>query len=226
LTHKYKLFIFDLDGTLVNTEGLYVKSLQRACEERDFLLNDRDATKIIYGKAWSSVFADLEKIKPQLFKSCQDIQESAAIYFDSMIKSEELEIKPSVNLLKDLAKDNDVCIVSGSSRSHIAHFIKELGITKQVKFFVGSEDYQQGKPKPECFLQAAQLAGVTPDECLVFEDSTAGVSAAKAAHMDCTALKSPENPQDLSSADTILNCLSQFNFDALNKTMYNKVQLT
>ena len=60
-----------------------------------------------------------------------------------------------MSLLKELAQDNPVCIVSGSSRQHIAHFIDKLEIKNEVNFYLGNEDYKIGKPHPECYLKAA-----------------------------------------------------------------------
>jgi beta-phosphoglucomutase len=223
LKNNFKLYIFDLDGTLVNTEGLYVKSLQSACKDRDTYLKFDIANKLIYGKAWSSIFTDLNKINPGLFNSCDELQKCCSKYFEEMLESEDLEIKPSVDLLKKLAQDNPVCIVSGSSRSHIAHFVKELNLSKYIQFYLGNEDYLNGKPDPECFLKAAETVSVSPEDCLVFEDSTAGVQAAKNAGMHCIGFKSSENPQNISLADQTLDCLGKFSLEYyLNKKLqYN-----
>lgn len=212
---KYKLIIFDLDGTLVDTEGLYVRSLENACAERDFVLDHETATNFIYGKAWNSTFKDLNILRPGLFENSEDLQNDCSIYFNRMIESEDLAIKESVSLLRELAADKALCIVSGSSRGHIAHFIDTLEIKEEVKFYLGNEDYQAGKPEPECFLKAAMQGGAEAHECLVFEDSFAGVSAAKRAGMSCVGLKRPGNPQDISHADITLSCLSQFSFQHL-----------
>ena len=210
MKNPYKLFIFDLDGTLVNTEELYVKSLQKACFKKQFPLDDETAVKLIYGKAWSSTYSDLIKLGCDIFESCEDLQKECSVYFDQLIKIENPAIQPSVELLKNLARNNRVCIVSGSSIKHIAHFIEDLGLSTFVEFFLGNENYLNGKPDPECFLLAAETAAVHASECLVFEDSFAGVTAAKNAGMDCVGFKSSENPQDISHADIVLSCLSHF----------------
>ncbi|MCH2207401.1 MAG: HAD family phosphatase [Lentisphaerales bacterium] len=212
MKHNFKLFIFDMDGTLVDTEGLYVQSLIAACLDRDFELEQEAANMMIYGKAWSSIYADMELLNPGLFKSEDDVKLSSSVHFDNLLKDRDPAIKPSVKLLKELATENKVCIVSGSSREHIAHFIDLLDIADDVDFYIGSEDYSQGKPDPQCFLQAAAKVGVHPEECLVFEDSNAGVTAAKNAGMYCVGFKCKENPQDISHTDLLLSCLSQFSF--------------
>ncbi len=206
-----------MDGTLVDTEGLYVQSLQAACKDRHIILGAAEANKIIYGKAWSSSYADIDRIYPGLFKSCEDLQQSCAGYFEGMLINANIAIQPSVDLLKELSVGTMICIVSGSSRNHIDHFVKELNIADQVQFYLGNEDYTNGKPHPECFLKAAEIAGAETHECLVFEDSYAGVSAAKNAGMKCIGFKNDQNPQDISHSDLLVKCLSHFSFRALNE---------
>ena len=201
-----------MDGTLVDTEGLYVQSLIIACKERDFELDEEAASLMIYGKAWSSIYADIELFQPGLFHSESDVQSACCMHFDHLLKDSNPAIKPSVDLLKCLAQENQVCIVSGSSREHIAHFVDLLGISEDVDFYLGSEDYENGKPDPECFLKAAAKVGAAPEECLIFEDSHAGVTAAKNAGIYCVGYKCEANPQDISHTDLLLSCLSQFSF--------------
>ncbi len=87
-----------------------------------------------------------------------------------------------------------------------------------VRFVLGAEDYAPGKPSPAGFLEGARRLGVPPQECLVFEDSAAGIAAARAAGMRCVALDRPgAYPQDLSAADWVLSDLAQFSVDALQK---------
>jgi sugar-phosphatase len=89
--------------------------------------------------------------------------------------------------------------------------IDDLQIGDCVAAFVGCEDVPVGKPDPAPFLLGAERLGVPAPACLVFEDSAAGVRAAKAAGMRCVAL-SRENArgQDLSAADLVLPTLAAF----------------
>jgi len=104
-----------------------------------------------------------------------------------------------------------VAIVSGSTRRQVAAAIELMAIEDHLQFYLGSEDYPYGKPDPSCFLLAARRLGVAPDRCLVFEDSTAGVRAAKAAGMRCIALYRPgHHAQNLTGADEVLTDLADF----------------
>jgi len=126
----------------------------------------------------------------------------------------DVQIAGSVKLLVRLAAEHPVAIVSGSPREDIADSIALMGIGPFVHFFLGAEDYHPGKPDPACFLLAAQRMQVDPSACLVFEDSAAGVRAAKAAGMSCVALARPDAPrQDVATADLVLDDLGKFDLD-------------
>ena len=89
-----------------------------------------------------------------------------------------------------------------------------MGVEDVVRLFLGTEDYAEGKPDPACFLLAARMLAVPPESCLVFEDSAAGVIAAKAATMTCVALQRPGRPaQDVSLADEVLSDLADFRLE-------------
>ena len=114
-------------------------------------------------------------------------------------------------MLKKLAESYPVAIVSGSPRRDIEEGIQSMEIEPYIEFYLGSEDYYPGKPDPACYLTAAARFSLPPQKCLVFEDSYAGVRAAKSAGMYCIGLRRPGAPyQDLRSADRILQDLSEF----------------
>ena len=116
--------------------------------------------------------------------------------------------------MRHLARDYPIAIVSGSAREDIARNIAMLGITEQVRFFISYEDCSPGKPHPGGYLLAAARLGVPPAACVVFEDSTAGVAAARAAGMHCVALRHRDRPpQELSGrpvVDDLRECPSAY----------------
>ena len=212
---KFKLIIFDLDGTLVDTEDLHVASLISAARERGCDLSRDTGNDYIIGKAWDRSYREIQRDHPDLFHSSQALQEACGPHFDELVASGNVAIPESVTLLEELGAEMPVCIVSGSSRAEVAHFVEFLQISKTLAFYLGNDDYHLGKPDPGCFLEAARIVGVKPQECLVFEDSFAGVAAAKHAEMTCVALAREPNAQDVSQADLTLTSLADFSFQRL-----------
>lgn len=79
-------------------------------------------------------------------------------------------------------------IVTGAQRAEVEFVLARSGVNECFEVLVTEEDVECGKPHPEGFLRGAELMGVAPHEVLVFEDSVAGIRAAKAAGMRCVAV--------------------------------------
>ncbi len=112
-------------------------------------------------------------------------------------------------LLKKLSQNNfPLAIASSSSRGLIDILTKKADLRKYFSIFVSGDDVQNGKPDPDIFLHTASLLGILPSECIVVEDSSNGVRAAKAAKMKCIGFKNPNSGnQDLSMADMTVSSI-------------------
>jgi len=206
-----KAYLFDLDGTLQDTETLYVEAWQRAYQDTGCEVSREDACAMVYGRAKDEVYESFRARFPGAYPDPRSLEEPLARHFDALRQTREIRIHGSIALLERLAAGFPVAVVSGNARRDIEEAVAALGIADKLSFFLGCEDYAPGKPDPACFLLAARRLGLDPGECLVFEDSSAGVRAAKAAGMTCIALRRPDSPpQDLSAADRILDDLAGF----------------
>ena len=210
-----KAFIFDLDGTLLNSDILWCKAMQQLMSNRGLSVTESYACELVYGRAWRDVFSRLHRDYPSIIEDPLALEQESQRYYDKLHATVDIRIHSSIELLKRLAQHYPVAIVSGSTRRQIATAIALMEIQGQLQFYLGSEDYPRGKPDPSGFLLASRHFGVEPEQCLVFEDSSAGVRAAKAAHMRCVALcRKGLPPQDVSMADEILTDLSDFNISS------------
>lgn len=215
-------FIFDMDGTLMDSDILWVKATQQYLENNNCNIAESETMEIVYGKSWRSVHASITKRFPQLDISIESMDRSIYPLFLELRDSADIRIVESVNLLKQLSKDYPTCIVSGASRRDIKECVTMIEADDILSFYLGSEDYMHGKPHPDCFLLAAKKLNLDPSECLVFEDSTAGVHAAKDAGMYCVALARKHSPrQDVSRADMILDNLSKFDLTIVESELQN-----
>ena len=202
--------LFDMDGTLVDSECLYGTALRHSMVSLGVELDEAHALQLVYGRAWSSIYDDLLKLFPKLEPDEETLDGMVLNHFHR-IQTEnpgDFIIEGSRKLLLELAEQIPVAVVSGSTRQHLAGFVETLGIGESLSAVIGSEDYEQGKPSPQPFLTAARQLNVHPNRCVAFEDSCAGVLSAKAAGMFCVALKRPGAvEQDVSPADHILSDL-------------------
>ncbi len=212
-----KGYIFDLDGTLLDSEILWVEAVEDFIREHDPSVTREYATAIVYGRSWRDIYEEICRRLENLDMSIRDMQVALRPYFDRLSQTRDIRILGSVELLRTLSRDYPVCIVSGSPRDEIHDGVELMGIGDHLAFYLGAEDYSPGKPHPACFLMAAEKLGLSSAECLVFEDSAAGVLAAKRAGMACVGLSREDRPsQDLSPADLVLGDLGDFKVDMLS----------
>ena len=204
-------YIFDLDGTLLDTELVWFEATLDYLIAQGHPISRESAMKIVYGRSWLDVYADIVTAFPDLDIGLENMQRDMAEYFYRRRDQADVLIHGSVELLKRLSQSTPCCIVSGSPREHIAEAIKIMDAAADITFYLGATDYPFGKPDPSGFLTAAARLGVSPPDCVVFEDSSVGIAAAKAAGMKAVALCQPFHPrQDIESADLILTDLSTF----------------
>ena len=214
---KIAAYIFDLDGTLLDTEIVWTNVTLDYLQGKGYPVTKEEITPIVYGRSWTDVYADIVEKFPELDMGLQKMQDEMAQVFYRHRDVTDVKIPGSVELLKSLSKEHPCCIVSGSPREHIAEAIEIMGVGECLEFYLGASDYPFGKPHPSGFLLAAERMGAVPNQCVVFEDSRVGITAAKAAGMKAVALALPLHPkQDVSLADIVLSDLSEFSPDMFN----------
>jgi HAD superfamily hydrolase (TIGR01509 family) len=213
-TPEIRAIFFDLDGTLLDSEVLYVEAVQIAMTRKGEYLSHQKSLDLVYGRGWKDIYADIQTHFPGSYPNIVEMEEVVREIFLELQKSRDIRIDGSLELLHKLAAHFPVAVVSGSPRHDVARGIEALEIKSELQFFLGAEDYYPGKPHPTCYMTAAARLGVLPDTCLVFEDSAAGVVSAKAAGMFCVALQREGKPlQDVSQADLVLGDLGSFQLD-------------
>lgn len=211
-------YIFDLDGTLLDTEGLWVEATKAFLHDNRVDLSATDAITLVYGRSWADIHKEIVAMIPSLAHlDAEKMGDAMRPYFLKHRDSGDVRIISSINCLKHLAKSYPTAIVSGSPRADIEAGLRLMKIGSEIEFYLGSEDYTPGKPSPACYLLAAQMLGVDPRHCVVFEDSAAGIGAAKAAGMQCVALQRKGMPtQEARHADLVLQDLATFEPGLLN----------
>ncbi len=211
---RFEAAIFDLDGTLMDSEVIWVEATERYLNDRGHVISHDEAMSIVYGRSWRDVYESIVGRFQELDETIEEMEESLRVYMLEMRDSREVIIDGSVALLSRLSEEMPVCIVSGSPRLDLEAAVDLMGVRDQLSFSVAAEDYIYGKPDPTCFLMAAQRLELDPEKCVVFEDSTAGIMAAKEAGMYCVALARPGLPQqDVSLADVVVSSLQDFRFN-------------
>jgi HAD superfamily hydrolase (TIGR01509 family) len=178
---------FDMDGTLVDSETLTKPTIVVLCDELGVPEVDVDYTQF-YGGPWSDIERMLVQHYPQ-FDVEIDIPARLQGIFHKLLSVEQPPLIPgSKETLIAISERMPVAIVTSSGRQSAAETVRRMEIADHVSFYLGIEDYENGKPEPDGYLKAAEMLQVDPKKCLVFEDSLPGIRSAKSAGMTVIAV--------------------------------------
>ena len=126
-----------------------------------------------------------------------------------IVEEEGLDVLPgAVDTVRRLTSRYANAVVSGSSRAEVEAVLRALGVLDCFPWFLGAEDTARGKPFPDGYLLASTRLEIAPADCLVLEDSTAGIRAARAAGMKVIGVRAGNfalQPQD--EADLVVETL-------------------
>jgi len=177
---KAKGLIFDLDGTLADSMPIHFISWKKAAAQ--------------YGINFTpELFAQLAGIP--LYPTIEKLNKMFGTTIDPKImgdiKEAEFEknmhLTPEIKMVTDLVRNNygkiPMAIGTGGSRRLALKTLEVIGLDGYFDILVSSEDVNHFKPHPETFLKCAELMGVEPADCEVFEDGILGIQAAQAAGM-------------------------------------------
>jgi len=207
--------LFDLDGTLVDTERENVESVVLAARRWNVEL-DADMRAFIVGHSWNEIHArmrreyDLDVEMDVLIAAA--VEEKRVLFASSGYQA----LPGALALVRRLRPRVGLAVVSGSSRIEVRETIAGIGLAEYFDYLLGAEDYGQGKPHPEPYQTAMRLLAVTPKGSIVIEDAEPGILAGKAAGAKVIAVRRANfMGYDQSAADVMVDTLEQITDDLL-----------
>ncbi len=187
---KVAAFLFDLDGTLIDTEEVWARAMADYIIDRGGHTTAAEILKIVVGRSWHDIHAALHEKHPELGATtpAQDSFYLRPYYEKHAGDPASLRIESSIAFFRQVCDLAPCAIVSGSAREDIVTALKICGIADKIKLILGAGEYAAGKPSPSGYLKAAELLRVNSADCVVFEDSAVGVQAGARAGMKVVAL--------------------------------------
>jgi HAD superfamily hydrolase (TIGR01509 family) len=183
---------FDMDGTLIDSELNTEPAVVDVC--RRFGIDEPELDyPSFHGRTWTTLVESITEVYPSLADVPDLAMQFHRRFHDLCAERPPPPIPGARETVLRLSESVPVAIVSSAFRESIAQTISQLDIAARVSCFVGAEDFGRSKPAPDCFLHAAQILDVDPARCIVFEDSIAGIEAARAAGMWAVAITHRSN---------------------------------
>jgi beta-phosphoglucomutase len=223
-----KAIIYDVDGTMVNSEPLHVETWDKALQQFNHHLSDLSPTlqTTMAGKKPTAIAKEMVEelhldIDPDLL-----VKKKIAIFMH-LIKTELQGMPGIVNSVKRLKeKGYKLGIGTSFNKKYVGFVLDRLNLNNYFDAIITGDEITNSKPHPDTFLKVANKLNINPAECLVVEDATSGVQSAKAAGCYCIAITNPSAvPQDTSLADKIITSHDEINdelLDELNSITENK----
>jgi len=206
--------IFDLDGVIVDTARYHFLAWKRLTDQLGILFTEEDNERLKGVSRMASLEIILEIGNRRLDENRK--QEYATLknnwYIEYIKKMTPDEILPGcLPFIKELRNAN-FRVAIGSASKNTPMILERVGIRGLFDAVADGNTISKAKPDPEVFLKAAEMIGVKPGNCVVFEDAVAGVQAALNAGMLCIGIGSPKI---LTEAHFVVSGLSEMNLAKL-----------
>ena len=191
-----KAVIFDVDGTLLDTERIYMRAWKEAGKLHGYEVSDELLLKTrAVSTAVAAEIFEAEIGNGFSYSKCRVDRVRIA---EEILAGETNIRKPGVEELLEYLKEKGIEVAVASStnikmtREHLAH----AGLGDAFPVMVGGDMVERGKPAPDIFLKAAELLGMEAEACMVIEDSPAGIQAASSAGMRAVMVPDCVKPTD------------------------------
>jgi HAD superfamily hydrolase (TIGR01509 family) len=200
-------FLFDLDGTLVDSERENIESVVLAARRHGAELSAEERQFII-GHSWNEIYEMIARNHALRVPMPQLVAEAVAEKRALVAASGHRALPGALNAIRRFARTSKLAVVTGSSTAEARDSLVGIGISDDVTVLVAAEDYARGKPAPDPYAQAIARLGVRAARSIAIEDATPGILSARAAGAHVIAVRAGNFAgYDLSPADAVVDTL-------------------
>jgi beta-phosphoglucomutase-like phosphatase (HAD superfamily) len=185
---KYEGYIFDCDGTIADTMPLHFQAWTETLDRKLGRKSDF-SEKMFYSFGGMPPREVIERLNRDFNYglAAEQVAHEKEMRFVELMPGLG-PVEEVIAVINDLPLNAKIAVASGGLTMIVTDTLKQLGLgvgpQQKIKYVVGADQVLRGKPAPDVFLRAAELLGVDPRRCVVFEDAVPGFVAATAAGMD------------------------------------------
>ena len=207
---RQKAFIFDMDGTLVDSMPFHIRAWTALLAERGLQTMPQTFLRQTGGKTNRQILREIfgDHLPEAEITACAERKEAL---YRSLFRPYLKPIDGLIPFLNEAQRLHIPMAVATSAGKANRDFVLE-GLAIEIYFnaVVGVEEIQEGKPDPEIFLRAADRLGAIPADCLVFEDALAGIEAASRAGMQAVALTTSVEGKAFQGLPAVIRIAQEF----------------
>jgi HAD superfamily hydrolase (TIGR01509 family) len=204
--------IFDVDGTLTDTEPLHFEAANKVLARFGVQLSEEENSHLLgldEPSFWQEVIRRFDLSADPAALGTSRMEEVLTLIREGIVPLPGIPELITGLIMRGFP----LATASSSPRAVVEAILEELGLQRAFKVLVCGDQITRGKPEPDIFLKAAADLGISPENCMVFEDSPAGIHGARRAGMFTVAVQNRYNiGLDLSEADRIFSGLDHFDW--------------
>jgi beta-phosphoglucomutase len=213
---NFKACLFDLDGVIVDTAKYHFKAWKMLANSLgiDFTETENEKLKGISRMESLKLILDWGGITKTEEEKLALASKKNQWYVDLIANMNENEILPGASELLQELRAANIKIALGSASKNSETILTKINLLSAFDAIIDGNKVSKSKPNPQVFLMGAEVLGVQPSDCIVFEDAEAGVEAAINAGMKVIGIGESHN---LFKANFVVEGLDQINLNTLNK---------
>ncbi|MGE0398080.1 MAG: HAD family hydrolase [Kofleriaceae bacterium] len=204
-------FLFDLDGTLVDSERETGEAMARALARGLGIHIEQYDRDFIIGRSWVAIYDSLKSRYPQLVWNREETVARTAMLRDEVFAEIGITVLPGARDVLRMTQGRPRALVTGSSRVEATQVLPLIGPEAAFDIIFAAEDVPRSKPAPDGYQMAIARLGIEPHRCVVIEDSVAGIAAGRAAGCIVVAVRAGNfGGWDQSGAHRVIDTLEAF----------------
>lgn len=219
--NKETAVIFDMDGVICHTNPYHSLAFREFFSARNLNPTDEDFAGHMFGKSNSYILSHFLG-RPIIGEELLLLEEEKESLFRKIYAPHIQPIDGILEFITDLQHYGvKLGVATSAPSANLDLILSEVPIREKLGSILASEDVKKHKPDPEVYLTSAQNLGVTPEQCLVFEDSYSGISAALNAGMRVVGVLTSHTIEELPKCNLYIDDYKDLSFDKIKSLLFN-----